>query len=70
MRYMIIKKKKKIFVDSSSVYSFNLIFTIVQIIGVLSKFLFQIKQVNRNIVRKTYIYYISILLAFIVSKKL
>lgn len=69
MRYMIIKKKK-IFVDSSSVYSFNLIFIIVQIIGVLSKFLFQIKQVNRNIVRKTYIYYISILLAFIVSKKL
>lgn len=67
MRYMIIKKKK-FFVDSSSVYSFNLIFTIVQIIGVLSKFLFQIKQVNRNIVRKTYIYYISILLAFIVSK--
>lgn len=66
---MITKKKKEI-VDSSSVYSFNLIFTIVQIIGVLSKFLFQIKQVNRNIVRKTYIYYISILLAFIVSKKL
>lgn len=64
---MITKKKKEI-VDSSSVYSFNLIFTIVQIIGVLSKFLFQIKQVNRNIVRKTYIYYISILLAFIVSK--
>lgn len=64
---MITKKKKEI-VDSSSVYSFNLIFIIVQIIGVLSKFLFQIKQVNRNIVRKTYIYYISILLAFIVSK--